>query len=191
MPPQMLEEAPPDMTVDAEAVPLPSAPKEKEPPPVVKPKPEVTKVKKEPAEKDFASLLKNLIPDKIEDTQENIEEDKTPEKEEIAPLAERLTISEIDALRYQLGQCWLVMSGARYAENLIIEVRVHINPDRTVREATILDKARYNRDSYFKAAADAALRALRNPNCSPLKLPENKYESWKSTIIRFDPSQML
>jgi len=60
-----------------------------------------------------------------------------------------------------------------------------------VQEATILDQGRYNSDSYFRAAADAAVRALRNPQCSPLELPPDKYDQWNVTVIRFDPSQFL
>ncbi len=197
-PPKMTEEQPPDLFTpppqpekpvekleQAELVPPPEAVKVKKSPPKKpqhKPKPKVTKVAKETPQRDFASLLKNFP----------LEDIKPVEEEgQITRLADRLTVNEIDALRHQLGQCWSVMAGARDAQNLIVEVRVSINPDRTVRDATILDKGRYNRDSFFKAAADASLRALRNPNCSPLKLPENKYDSWKTTVIRFDPSQML
>ncbi len=202
-PPQMTAEAPPDLSLptpkpqkeekveEAEAVPPPEAIKPKKPPKKPPVKPKVTKAKQEPPKKDFASLLRNLTPDdiKAEPPQEEIE--PSDDANVVDRLADRLTVSEIDALRAQLAQCWSVMGGARNAEDLIVEVRVVINSDRTVQRATIIDKARYNRDSHFRAAADAAVRALNNPRCSPLKLPENKYESWKSTIIRFDPSQML
>ena len=117
------------------------------------------------------------------------------QKEEEAPpaprLAERVTISEEDALRRQLAGCWNVLSGAKYAEDLAVEVQVIVNPDRTVQNARIVDNGRYKRDPHFRAAADAAMRALRNPRCIPLDLPADKYESWRTTIIRFDPKDML
>ena len=63
--------------------------------------------------------------------------------------------------------------------------------DGTVKNAGVLDIGRYNRDSAFRAAADSALRALRNPRCSPLKLPPEKYDQWKTIVINFDPQDML
>jgi len=41
----------------------------------------------------------------------------------------------------------------------------------------------------FEAAAEAARRALLK--CSPLHLPPDKYDTWKSTTFRFNPSGML
>ena len=66
-----------------------------------------------------------------------------------------------------------------------------MNRDGTVNKSSVLDRGRYNRDSTFRAAADSALRALRNPRCSPLKLPPEKYDQWKSIVINFDPRSML
>lgn len=153
-----------------------------------KPEPEKTKPEeeREPA-RDFQSLLKDLTP----------QEESPRQEEEEAPaiqtprLADRLTISELDAFKRQIEPCWNIPAGAKYAENLIVEVRVVMNPDGTVQKASILDKGRYNRDSHFRAAADSALRALRNPGCSPLDLPADKYERWKTIVIRFDPRDML
>ena len=163
-------------------------------------KPDIPKPKKEepkpaPSQSDdFQSLLKNLTPDASEEVDRS-EADNPDLNQEHTPflprIGERITISEEDALRRQLGQCWNVLAGAKYAEDLAVEVRVVVNPDRTVQQAYIVDRGRYGRDPAFRAAADAALRALRNPRCTPLALPPEKYESWKTTIIRFDPKEML
>jgi len=182
-----------------EPIPDPDKKAEKKPEPKKeekkKPDPKVTKVEKKEPKKDFSSLLKNLTPDETEKKDPPSQMDQLIEdmKDEgqFAPLGEKLTVSEQDALRHQLSQCWNVLSGAKYAENLVVEVKVIVNRDRTINKAMILDKGRYNRDIAFRAAADAALRALRNPRCSPLKLPPNKYEEWKTTIINFDPRDML
>ena len=204
--PQMTADAAPDLSQDQapkidekppeaapETVPLPSTnakPFPKKPKPS---KPEITRQAPDQQQDNFSSLLKNLIPDADTDKPKPPEPD-TPPAEETAPatnLADKLTYSEIDSVKAQLAGCWNVLSGAQYAENLIVQVKLHMNPDRTVRKATIVDKARYNRDSFYRAAADSALRALRNPSCSPLKLPADKYDEWKTTIINFDPSEML
>lgn len=206
-PPQMKEDAPPDLhkpkepekVKDAKLPPpeelkAPDKEKKPEPKPPEK-KPEPTKVEKPAETQDFQTLLKNLTPDtdtpEAEETPEETSKDATPAESQIAPLAAQITASELDALKQQLGRCWNVMAGAKYAEDLIVEIRVVINRDRTVQEAIILDQGRYNSDSPFRAAADAAVRALRNPQCSPLELPPEKYEEWKTTVIRFDPSQFL
>lgn len=50
---------------------------------------------------------------------------------------------------------------------------------------------RYMGDSYFRAAADSVLRAIRNPRCNPLELPADKYDLWKEMTVTFDPREML
>lgn len=102
-----------------------------------------------------------------------------------------LSVSEMDAIRQQIAQCWLVPAGAKEGESLVVEIQVRMNPDRTVREADVVDDNRMRSDPFFRAAAESALRALRNPSCTPLNLPPEKYETWKSFTITFDPRDML
>lgn len=199
-PPEMTAEQPPAIPKPepAEEVPIPKPPEAKLEKPKEKPKPpekkpEATK-KEEPKKQEeaFQSLLKNLTPKKEEASEnDTAEAAKGSQVSQVATLSDRLSISEEDALRRQLAGCWNVLSGAKYAENLVVEVRIVVNRARIVEQATIIDQLRYTADSQFRAAADAALRALRNPRCTPLELPQGKYEQWKSTVIRFDPSQML
>jgi hypothetical protein len=106
-------------------------------------------------------------------------------------LGDKMTISQVDRLRQQLSQCWNVPVGAKDADELVVDLRVEMNPDRTVRSVEILDKQRYRRDSFFRAAADSARRALYNPNCTPLALPPDKYDQWKELTIRFNPKDMF
>lgn len=204
-PPQVKSEKPPDLskpvppdvkpTEDlpepAPAKPIERTPVKKPEPP--KPKPETTKTAEpKPKEDDFQSLLRNIIPDDKKASEgEEPAKKAEPETGQIAKLADTLSISEQDALRRQLAGCWNVMAGAKYAEELIVEIRVEMNRDRTINRASILDTGRYNRDTHFRAAADAAVRALRNPKCSPLMLPPEKYDQWKTVLIRFDPRDML
>ena len=218
VPKQMAAEAPPDLTkpkppdvkelekpkekekpkppepLKREEMKKPEPPKEKpkeKPKPKEPEKPKVAEVKEQ--ENDFQSLLKNLTPeDASQGTDQNAPPAKAPpEVAQLAELADRLTISEQDALRRQLSQCWNIMAGAEYAENLAVELRVFMNPDRTVNNAVVIDSLRYKADNPYRAAADSALRALRNPNCTPLQLPEGKFEQWKVFVIRFDPKDVL
>jgi hypothetical protein len=102
-----------------------------------------------------------------------------------------MSMSEIDSLQAQLGRCWNLMAGARFAENLIVDLRLFMNPDGSLRKAEVVDGIKYNNDRFFRAAADSALRAVHNPSCTPLKLPVNKYDLWKTMIVTFDPREML
>ena len=102
-----------------------------------------------------------------------------------------VTVSEIQAVRQQLAQCWNVAAGARRADALSVEIQMIMNPDATVRQARVVDASRMNTDPYFRAAAESALRALGHPDCIPLKLPLDKYDVWKNFTFNFDPSKML
>jgi hypothetical protein len=46
-------------------------------------------------------------------------------------------------------------------------------------------------DPFFRAVAESALRALRKPLCSPLKLPYSEYDEWKEIILTFNPREAL
>lgn len=191
-PPKPLEKPPEEKPEPPKPEPKKEEPK-KEEPKKEEPKKEEPKKEPEKQQEDFQSLLKNLTPEKKEQSEGDDIADKEaePQESQIARIGDKLTVSEEDALRRQLAGCWNVMAGAKYAEELIVEIRVDVNRDRTVNRASILDQGRYNRDNHFRAAADAAIRALRNPKCVPLALPPDKYDQWKTTIIRFDPRDML
>lgn len=136
-------------------------------------------------EKQFTSVLKNLMDE--EDTEETF----SGKSGINAPLGDKMTISEQDSLRGQLEKCWNVPFGAKDVESMVVEVDLVINPDRTLRSAKIADQSRYNSDNFYRAVADSALRAVKSPSCSPLNLPEDKYELWKNTTVRFNPKDMF
>ena len=157
-----------------------------------KPTPKKEEKKPDPKkqEQDFNSLLNDLTP-----PDDSKAEEKTPEpanqQTSVGRFTNVLSMTEMDALRYQLSQCWSIMAGAMNAEDLAVELGVIVNPDRTVRSAKILDQHRYSSDPFFRAAADAAIRALNNPKCTPLNLPPEKYDDWREMRIVFDPKEMF
>ncbi|HTT81424.1 MAG TPA: hypothetical protein VMF86_17280 [Stellaceae bacterium] len=112
-----------------------------------------------------------------------------------APLGSQLTASQIDLLRQQIERCWDVPAGARDAKDLVVEIKAAVNPDGTVRTATIIDTARYATDPFFRAAADSAKRAVLDPQCTgpqnPLKLPPDQYQAWRILDLFFDPKDLL
>ncbi len=186
----------PSPVEDDAVLPAPT-PKNKPKPPKVEPKPEP-----KPAEPDpLASVLKNVaklkptappVPDARPDEKSNPGESKMGSSKGFGPaLSDRLTISQEDALRRQMMQCWNMPVGARNPEELIVEVLIEMNEDRTVRTAQVVDQKRMASDPYFRAAAEAALRALRHPKCTPLELPPDQYEQWKTIRFNFDPRDML
>ncbi len=106
-------------------------------------------------------------------------------------LSEPITISEIDLVRQQIARCWNLPAGAKDAENLIIEIKVFMNPDGTVNTADIKDKKRMGLDGFYRSAAESALRAVLNRRCQPFKLPPKKYNRWKTMTLVFNPKEMF
>jgi len=104
-----------------------------------------------------------------------------------------LTMSEVDAVRAKIERCWIVPAGARDAENLIVRIRIHLNPDGSIRGAPeILDRSRMGESGqqFFKIAAEGARRAVLK--CQPYDmLPGNKYKRWREIELTFNPKEML
>ena len=98
-----------------------------------------------------------------------------------------LTPAEMDTVAHKIGECWLapVNGTALHAP----EFRLDMNPDGTVRAATLLN-GQYAEEPQFGALADSARRALANPNCQLLPFPPGKYEAWKTFTITFAPQHL-
>lgn len=201
-PPKLTDPRPPELEIEKQE----SAEPKKTPMPVKKPVMNKAESKPEPEpdykpvllddaeaqpQEDFDSVLKNLIPDEVEQTAGSQESAQGEKPSLLAKMSQRVTRSEMDTLRQQLSQCWNLQAGARYAEDLVVPIKLFMNPDRTVRKAVVVDQIRYNTDSYYRAAADSARRAVNNPHCIPLELPPEKYETWKEMTVTFDPRDML
>lgn len=196
-PPEKIEE------IKESDVPLPKPLPNKKPPPPKKAEqkkiaPNKLADEKKPQDDAFAKLLKQLDPTAGQPAPPKTLTDPAanaaPQPSPIADLSDQMTMSEMDALKHQLAQCWNVPMGVEYAENQTVDVRLTVNPDRTVQNAglaNVSDQIRYNSDSAFRAAADAALRAVYNPSCNPLELPPGKYAQWNVMTITFDPRTML
>lgn len=98
------------------------------------------------------------------------------------PAAGAVTAAEMQALRTKIVPCWT--SGPKPSSR--VAIRVEVAPDRTPVKADIVDKARYDRDPDFRAAADVAHRAIMNPRCQPWPLSPEKYSSWRVITFNFD-----
>ncbi len=107
-----------------------------------------------------------------------------------AGLQTGLSMSEVDALRARMYQCWRVSADARNAEDLIVRVRVQLFPDGTVQQVDLLDRAQIStaNDPFLQIAAERALRAV--SKCAPYDfLPQEKYGSWKDMELSFRPDR--
>ena len=171
-------------------------------PKLSQPKPPKPKKAKKPAPSAFDKMLRSVAKMKpaAGDPAARKEPKKPPPQTAAAPVAApdrrfdpnaKLSVGELDAIRDQIADCWNIPAGAKGAEDLIVDIFVRMNPDGTVRAAEVTDKSRMRVDPFFRTAAESAIRALRNPRCSPLRLPLDKYDLWKTFTIGFNPRDML
>lgn len=189
---------------------LPKPKAEKKPPPKPAPEPKAAepapqpRVKAKPAPKPKAQprpRKRMSLAQLLESVNKLKPKAKTGKRERQTQTARRgsplndasrkLSMSELDALKRQLLQCWYFPAGARDAQNLIVEIRVVVNRNRTVRQASIVDVARMRRDPAYRSAAESARRAVLNLRCSPLKLPPAKYDLWRTMTLTFDPREAI
>jgi len=102
-----------------------------------------------------------------------------------------LTLSEEDALKAQIFGCWSIPLGLPYNENLLVRIKLMLEPDGSVVKTEILDHARMNKpgQGFYKVLAESALRAVKL--CQPLRVPTTGYERWKELQLNFDAREML
>ena len=179
------EETPPPIENDFE-IKLKQKPEPKE---IPEPKKDIEiVVKKKPVKEKFNvnTLLKDLE-NKNEDFKK---EQETSEIKQDQVFTEKvgteMTISEVDMLIQQIISCTILPLGSVDIRNLQPKLIIAVNEDRTVKDVNIVDENRMLYDKSFRTAAETARRAILNPDCSPLLLPENKYEEWKEINFRFD-----
>ncbi|WP_218048604.1 energy transducer TonB, partial [Curvivirga aplysinae] len=143
-----------------------------------KPKPEPEEKKEDKKELALADILKNAQKPKASS--------QTPRRQ-VRDASELLSSSELDAVKRQIANCWSIQPGARNAEDLIVKLRVTMNPDRTVRTVEVIKGSGGNP---FQGAAERSAQAAVY-KCSPLRLPADKYDVWNIINFTFDPKQMF
>ena len=102
-----------------------------------------------------------------------------------------LTLSEEDALKAQIFGCWSIPLGLPYNEDLLVRIKLMLEPDGSVTKTEILDHARMNKpgQGFYKVLAESALRAVKL--CQPLRVPSTGHERWKELQLNFDAREML
>ncbi len=175
-----LKEPPQEKKVEELTLPLKMTelPKSKPKPPLtVKPqkKPQ-KKIKKKP--RDFDALLKNLTKNTATNGGKG------------GIQSDHLAVSELDIVRKQIESVWRLPAGAQGAHQRSISIRIIMNPNRTVRSASLLNSS-LSSDPGYRLLAESALRAVNEFKFKPLKLPPNKYKIWKEIRMNFDPRDLL
>jgi hypothetical protein len=170
-----------------------------------KEKAEKEKKEKEKKDKEFAALIDTLAKEKKkqqdadkkktdkdqsdqDDKKDKASKNNSQKYDDSMPMS----ISEKDAIMSQFAKYWSMPAGAKNADNLIVTLNVELRQDGVVLKVELAksNEARYNSDSFFRAAADSAIRAVRL--ASPIQnLPQEKYQTWRYMELSFDPRQML
>jgi len=154
-----------------------------------KPKP----IQKPQPDFNIASVLKDLRNEEVSNIIEDDNNDKELENtEEETNIKENLevSISEMDLVIQQLRSCFNPRAGTQIVGNEMVKISAKIDRAANVRKDTvqILDTNISKSNPYYKAITESAVATLYNPLCSQLKLPLNKYESWKNLKITIDYS---
>ena len=157
-----------------------------------KPKPKPEK------ELSIASMLKDLRNEKSTQNIEKIQE----EEKNIENLSDQenkdneknfsLSISEIDLLRQQLSSCWIAPAGAVIEKGMTVKISAKVQQNRRIYDSSvrIIDTNISKSNPFYGPITESAMRTLLNPDCTPLKLPKDKYNLWKNLTITFDYSIM-
>ena len=179
----------------------PDPPKVEKPPEPPKPAPEVKKPeppkppppKPTPPKQSVDSMIDDILKNKQSPTNVQTPEQQPKPPQQVtrqAPAAPNLaavvTASEIEGVRQKIRPCWNTQGGSR-DQAMIITLTVEMSQNGTPVKAELRDTGRYNSDPAYRAAADAAHRAIMNPRCQPWPLSPEKFNSWKTITFNFDP----
>ena len=128
---------------------------------------------------------------KIETSETSKKTDKITQDQQKSIESIGLSLSEEDALKAQIFGCWSIPLGLPYNENLLVRIKLQLNPDGTISQSEIIDHARMNKpgQGFYKVLAESALRAIKL--CQPLRVPTTGYERWKELQLNFDAREML
>jgi len=165
------------------------------PPKIVK-KPE--KIKNKQKENLAKGILKTLTKPKVQ--QENIKKDKRNSNKEVLNRIKTIAgnsrrqvqqteikLSQTDINRIQMHVTkYFNLSYSATEVKIIIPLKISANTDGTIKSARILDRSSYEKDKFYRAAADAARRAVLDS--SPLPLPKGKEKKFQNFIFDFNTS---
>jgi len=179
--PQPQAEPAPEPPREADSEPILKAPVER-PAPKLKPKPAPDEQEKNFDVNKVLALLNKVAPARAAapDAPEG------PRTVRGLGAQNAMTADLVTALQSQIYRCWSPPVGAPHP--VIVDFEVSLNPDGSVaRSPQLLENSG---DPYFRAAAEAARRAIYT--CAPYHLPPDRYNEWREiSDLHFDPSEMM
>lgn len=101
---------------------------------------------------------------------------------------EKLSQSEMDALRQRLAGCWSIPAGVDDAQLLKVSVRFRLDRSGELEARPEVIRGG-GASGAARTAAESAVRAV--AKCAPFNLPADKYETWSEVVVNFDPSDMF
>lgn len=206
-PPEDVAAADPEPVPPAPAEPTPAPEPEPTPPPTPREKPKAVteppqevaaaepEPEPEPAEEDpfdidaaVAGLEdKEDTEDPAETAPEEPPADEAPQQGKGDPSRETMAI--MDAFKTQIAKCWSPPVGAPEAEELVVTLRIRLNRDGSLAGMPEYKNPERLSDPYYRAAAEAARRAVMG--CQNYELPADSYDQWSALTLNFDPTEML
>jgi len=162
-------------------------------------KPDLPKPREDQA--DFFSNAAALLDRKPREEKERVfhqdgEGEGTPdsaqESRAAAGLQTDLTLSEIDAIRTQIRDCWNLQAGAAEAEKYLVTLSVDLRRDGSViGQPKLIEPSllTVSSDKFYRDAYERAKRAILQ--CQPYELPPERYDSWRTVVLEFDPRFLL
>ena len=138
----------------------------------------------ETEKKNINSIPVNELLEEIRDTNK-----KKEIKKKINTIPE-LTITEIDLVLQQLRNCFNPRAGAQIDGDEEVQIFTKVDRNANIIKETvkIISTNVSKSNPYYEAITESAVATLYNPMCSKLKLPLEKYESWKDLKITIDYS---
>ena len=100
------------------------------------------------------------------------------------------TVNALDYIRSRLHKCWIVDAGAVDYQNLVVNVRLLLNPDGSIDEITVLNNADIiaSPNRSWAVARYNAITALRK--CAPYDgLLSIDYNVWKDLRLHLNPGE--
>lgn len=96
-----------------------------------------------------------------------------------------------DLISSQIYPHWIIPAGIKNSENLNVELHIEVNDNGEVVPSSVkvIDTNRYATDEVFRAVVDSAMRAVLA--ASPLKIPPDKIDMFKSCRVRFNVKEAL
>jgi len=100
------------------------------------------------------------------------------------------TVDQLAAISAKLGRLWNPNCGVEGSANVVVKIRLTLDPNGRLLRAVLVDEQRINGsgDSVLRAAATRALTAV--ARAAPYdELPSEDFASWRSFVVAFDARQ--